>query len=101
MSLPGCGCGNWWNNAPLGPCGPFDDPTVADEGQCSPAKVKITCEAPTLPVAQCNDSLYQVVYQPENVDNPFGIIASLFNEACAAITDQNGGTITLFLTQMG
>jgi hypothetical protein len=95
----GCGCGNWWNGPARNVCGTFEEPEVEDQGQCSPRHVRITCEAPVLPEAQCDDEEYETIYQPENVDNPFAISARLFNECCEEITDENGEAITLILTQ--
>lgn len=98
---PGCGCGNWWNNFPQSICGSFElpDDAVEDQGHCSSRRVKITCEAPTLPVAQCEDETYEVIYQPENVTNPFAILATLFDNCCLPITDEDGEPITTILTQ--
>ena len=89
---------NPWNSSVSGECGTFVEPTVADEGQCSPYRVKITCEAPTLPVAQCSDTAYTTVYNPEDVLHPFYVVASLFDESCIAITDESAAVITLVLT---
>lgn len=98
MASGGC---NWWDNAPQSVCGTFETPEVEDLGQCASYRVKITCDAPTLPVAQCLDDAYEVIYQPDNIDNPFAILGTLFNECCAAITDQNGNPIMLLVNQMG
>lgn len=94
MSYPGCGCGNWWNNAPQSVCGTFDLPEVEDEGRCASYRVKITCEAPVLPVAQCSDDTYEVVYQPEDTEHPFAILSKLFDDACGVVTDDAGNPIT-------
>jgi hypothetical protein len=96
MSYPGCGCGNWWSNAPQSICGSFElpDGAVEDQGQCSPYRVKITCEAPTLPVAGCSDDTYEVVYQPEDIEHPFIVLSKLFDSLCDVITDDSGDPIT-------
>lgn len=96
----GCGCGNWWDNFPRSICGSFElpDDAVEDQGQCSPRRVKITCEAPVLPVAQCEDDTYEVIYQPENTDNPFAILATLFDNCCLPITDDNDLPIITIIT---
>ncbi len=98
---PGCGCGSYWNNFPASVCGTWETPTVEDLGQCSPRRVKLTCEAPVLPVAQCADESYEVIYDPTNIDNPFSISATLFDECCLPITDENSEPITLIINQMG
>jgi hypothetical protein len=95
----GCGCGNPWQSSTRAVCGEFVEPTVPDEGRCSPYRVKTDCEAPTIPVAQCEDDQYAVIYQPENEDNPFAISARLFDSCCEAITDESGNPITIIITQ--
>lgn len=91
-------CGNPWNSSVSDECGTFAEPTVADEGQCSTYRVKRTCEAPTLPVAQCDDDAYETVYDPTDEAAPFKVIATLFDESCVAITDESAEAITLVLT---
>lgn len=88
-----------WNCAPnvCRVCGEFPTPVVEDLGRCSPHRVKTDCEAPVLPVIQCNDDEYRTIYQPENVDHPFAVSARLFDENCEPIWDQNGNDITLIL----
>lgn len=103
MSYPGCGCGaNWWSQTPRSICGSFEleDGETEDQGACSVRHVSISCAAPDLPVAQCEDDEYTTIYQPEDEDNPFAVSARLFDENCEAITDENGDDITLILTQM-
>lgn len=90
-------CGNPWNSSVTEVCGTFDEPTVEDQGRCHTYRVKRSCEAPTLPTAQCDDALYETFYDPTDESAPFYVIASLFNESCLAITDENGDTITLKL----
>jgi|SRR6478736_7246181 len=92
----GCGCSNWWNNAPQSVCGSFEEPTVPDEGQCSPYRVKLYGEAPVLPTAQCGDTEYITIYQPEVVERPFVVSARLFDDDCGLVLDNSGlaiGTI--------
>lgn len=78
-------------------CGEFPTPTIEDSGRCWPHRVKIDCNGPTLPVAQCADDLYITIAQPDNVLYPFAVSARLFDQACNVITDQNGNAITLIL----
>jgi hypothetical protein len=93
----GCGC-NPWQSSTRAVCGDFEEPEVPDEGRCGPRRVKISCEAPVLPVAQCEDEEYLVIYQPENVDNPFAVSARLFDEDCELVLDEEGNTITTIVT---
>lgn len=78
-------------------CGEFDVPTVPDQGQGYPYRQKISCEAPVVPVAECADDTYVTTYDPTDVDHPFKVTAKLFDQLCAAITDQNGAIITLVI----
>lgn len=86
-------CGNPWNNSVEGVCGDFTEPTTPDQGQCAPRRVKRSCEAPDLPVSQCEDDEYTTEYTPENPDSPFTITARLFDEDCELITDESGDPI--------
>lgn len=78
-------------------CGEFATPVVADEGACAVYRQKISCEAPTAPVAPCPAELYYTIYQPQNVASPFAVSATLMDENCVPITDQNHNPITLIL----
>lgn len=78
-------------------CGDFATPTVADEGQCGPYRVKISCEAPPLPVAPCPGEVYTTIYQPSNEGYPFAVSAMLMNELCQPITDETGAIITIII----
>lgn len=98
MALPGqCGpCGGGSVNVI---CGPFNNqPAVPDNGICHPKSTLIDCGAPALPVIQCNDASYQTVAQPGNTAHPFAILATLFDQLCLAITDQNGQIILTTIT---
>ncbi len=99
--LPGCGCGNYWGNFPRSVCGDWGEPLVKDEGVCSPRRIKIDNAAPELPVAQCADDQFEVIYQPENLENPFAVIARIFDECCLLITDENGDPILTTLDRLG
>lgn len=101
MSYPGCGCGNWWDTPARSVCGEFPEPVNPDQGICTPHRVKLDNEAPALPVAQCDDDQYITVYQPENIDAPFAVVARLFDECCFVITDENNDPITLVIDNLG
>lgn len=88
-----CGCGNPWNNSVRGVCGTFEKPTVPDGGKCSPHHIKITCEAPVLPVPQCADNEFTVVPLGDS-GTRFGISARIFSECCLPITDESNSPIT-------
>ncbi len=90
--VPGCGCFNYWNT-PRSVCGTWDEPTVHDKGRCAPYRVKIPCEAPTVPTVECGDTEYETVYDPTNVDHPFTVIARVFDNNCEAILDSDGESI--------
>lgn len=88
-------CCNPW--APSGPstkkvCGDFEEPENPDLGQCAPYREKRTCDAPVLPVSECEDDEYTVVFTPTLVP-PFRIIARLFDSNCELILDSNNQPI--------
>lgn len=78
-------------------CGEFSEPTVHDEGRGSPYRVKISCEAPVLPVAECDDDIYITLYNPDDTEHPFAVLSRLFDQLCEPVTDQNGSVITLVI----
>lgn len=78
-------------------CGTWTIPEDPDEGQCVPYREKRTCDAPVLPVIQCEDDEYTTEFQPENEDNPFKVSARLFDENCEPITDQLGNDILTYV----
>ena len=91
-------CCNPWNSTVQSECGTFEEPAVADQGQCHTYRVKRDCAPPALPVAQCADDSYETLYDPEDQLNPFKVSAKLFDENCEAITDESADPITLILT---
>ncbi len=86
-----CNCGNPWNT-PRSVCGTFDTPVVVDLGRCSPYRVKISCEAPTVPLPECSE-VPEIEYHPENPSHPFTVWSILFDENCSAILDQDDNPI--------
>lgn len=78
-------------------CGAWEEPEVEDQGQCVPYREKRTCEAPELPVIQCDDDEYTVIPQPENEEFPFKVSARLFDENCEPVTDQLGNDILTYV----
>ncbi len=78
-------------------CGVWTIPENPDQGQCVSYREKRDCEAPVLPVINCDDDEYITVFQPQNV-NPFKVSARLFDENCETIQDQLGNDILTFLT---
>lgn len=79
-------------------CGTFTDPVNPDQGVGWPLKRTISCEAPTLPVIECSDPNYTTVFDPTNESAPFSVLASLFDENCLLVTDQDGAPIILTIT---
>lgn len=73
-------------------CGTFETPTTPDQGRCFPYREKRDCEAPVLPVPPCADEEYTTVYDPDSTP-PFRVLATLRDENCEIITDENGDPI--------
>lgn len=83
----------WPNNVgSVAVCGEFEIPTVPDLGQCAPYRVKKSCEAPTIPIAPCDDETFYAEYNPDAVspEKPFHIVAGLYDESCLPILDEDG-----------
>lgn len=68
-------------------CTDFDDPTTDDAGCCSPAPTRRTCEAPALPVPECNEVDPIVAYDPET--EIFSMLTVLYDSNCSALLDSN------------
>lgn len=95
--MSNCGCGNPWGNGNLsiqGVCGDFERPENPDQGQCSPYRVKIGCEAPSVQYGQCPGETPIAV--PSG--GGFKILTQLFDENCLPILDENGLNILTFVT---
>lgn len=74
-------------------CGPpFEKPTNPDQGHCFPYRTKIDCEAPVIPTPQCNNTDAYPVYTPGETP-PFYVVATLFDQNCLPITDQDDAPI--------
>lgn len=70
-------------------CGPDEEePLVKDTGSCFPYRVKITCAAPSVPVTPCNDTTAYAEARPGE-SPPFVIIATIYDENCDPIQDEN------------
>ncbi len=72
-------------------CGEFDDPDVTDLGQCFPLSTLRDCEAPSLPVPECDEEEPTVNYDPET--GTFTMTTTLYDSECSAITDSAGSPL--------
>lgn len=73
-------------------CGTFEEPENADAGRCGPPAVKIDCERPAAPQAECGELNFTIEAHPGETP-PFTIISELFDESCDLILDQGGNPI--------
>jgi hypothetical protein len=89
-------CCNRFGLSVRGVCGEFETPQNPDTGRCYPKPTKIDCEAPVLPVNQCNDTSAYAIPDPLH-PGKFLIIGTLFDEDCNPILDEGGNPI---LTQI-
>lgn len=89
-----CGC---QNPSSLRVCGTFPEPTVPDQGDCHPYRLKKDCEAPTLPVPACDDTEATIEYDPDATP-PFRVLTRLFDSNCEVVTDSEGEPILTYLT---
>lgn len=93
--LLGCGCGCGLSTCEV--CGEFEEATNPQAGGCAPRRVKISCEAPTLPVGNCDGDIITPIYNP-SLNPPYRIQSILFDELCDPITDQFGEAILVITT---
>lgn len=73
-------------------CGDVQVPENPNQGQCSTYRQKRDCEAPVVPPPPCNDSDFDVIYDP---DSPvrFRIVAKITGSDCLPILDPSGAPI--------
>lgn len=80
------------NQSTLMVCGKFEEPVNPDKGKCFPYRVKNDCEAPSVPQNPCNDTDAYIIVDTEN-PTKFIVIATLFDENCEPILDDDGNKI--------
>lgn len=71
-------------------CSDFTDDET-DLGCCSPLPVRITCDAPVLPVPECDEEDAVMTYDPDT--EQFTVSSILYDQNCSAILDQNNDAI--------
>lgn len=62
--------------------------TNIDKGHCFPYRVKQDCNAPLIPVPNCNDNQAYPIFVPDQTP-PFYVVARIFDQACDVILDSN------------
>ncbi len=87
----GCGCPS--QNETRQQCGQFEEPSNPDAGGCWPYRVKLSCEAPEIPVPVCEDDEYSTEYTPDDPLAPFRIIARIFDGDCEVLIDGDNAAI--------
>lgn len=73
-------------------CTDFTDDPADDKGCCSPAPTRRTCEAPTLPVPECDAEPATIVYDPETEE--FTAESTLYDSECSPLLDSNDSPLT-------
>jgi len=94
--LPTTRCGCSTTNTQI-VCGTFEEPVHPDQGQCSPYRVKLTCEVVELPVPSCNDTSFVMRYD-HNATPKFSVLSTLRDENCNPILDEGGHPIQTVTT---
>lgn len=89
MSNPG---GNCCGQTVRQICGEFADPDVTDMGQCAPAAIVRTCEAPEIPVPECDEEEPVTTFDPDT--ESFTVLTILYDEDCSPISDSTASNIT-------
>lgn len=74
-------------------CTDFPDLTdeAEDKGCCMPLPARRTCEAPILPVPECNE-LDPVVQYDEDTEE-FIVVSQLFDSECSPLLDSSGSPL--------
>ncbi len=64
-----------------------DEPVLEDAGCCSPLPVRITCEAPVLPVPECDEEPATLTFDEDT--ESFVATVGMFTKACSPWLDKN------------
>lgn len=73
-------------------CTDFPDHEDTHTGCCSPIPVRLTCEAPVLPVPECDEDDVEMVYDEDTEE--FFAVGKLFDSECSVLTDSTGSILT-------
>lgn len=64
-----------------------DEPDVTDIGCCSPAPVRKSCDAPELPVPDCDEDDATVAFDPET--ETFIVTTTMYTASCLPWLDKD------------
>lgn len=73
-------------------CSDFPDSEDTDLGCCSPLPVRKTCEAPVLPVPECDAEPATITFDPETEE--FTALSTLYDSECSALLDSTDSPLT-------
>jgi hypothetical protein len=73
-------------------CTDFDEYADTQTGCCAPIPVRLTCEAPVLPVPACDEEDPTIEYDPDTEE--FFAVGKLYDSECSALTDSMGSILT-------
>lgn len=66
-------------------------PEVTDSGCCSPYPLRKTCEAPVIPVPDCDEQNPVIVYDEETEE--FFVTTIMFDSECSPLQDDGGSEL--------
>lgn len=69
-------------------CGKWDRPDVTDKGKSYPYRTKISCEAPEIPVPECDEEEPTPVFDPETEE--FSYVVTMYTPQCEPWQDSDG-----------
>ena len=72
-----------------------DDPS-AMLGCCGPIPVRMGCEAPDVPVPECDEQSSQMTFDPDT--ETWSVTTTLYDENCSIIRDELGDPILTVLS---
>lgn len=73
-------------------CTDFPESEDTSLGCCAPIPVRLTCEAPILPVPACDEEDPEIIYDEETEE--FFAVGRLYDSECSLLTDSTGSPLT-------
>jgi len=69
-----------------------DEADVTYTGCCSPLPIRISCEAPVLPVPECDEEEPTIEFNEETEE--FFILGKLYDQDCSPLLDSSASQLT-------
>jgi hypothetical protein len=73
-------------------CTDFPEEQDTQTGCCAPIPVRLTCEAPVLPVPACDEEDPEIIYDEDTEE--FFAVGILYDSECSPLSDSAASTLT-------